>query len=83
MGNKRNKRSSRIESQSSDRDQNTSEKSFTRGNATLVDVSETVYNFFVTNLGSELAEPSQTSNEKDAITQRLSEQNSHKMTQIK
>ena len=83
MGNKRNKRSSRIESQSSDRHQNTSEKSFTRGNATLVDVSETVYNFFVRNLGSELAEPSQTSNEKDAITQRLSEQNSHKMTQIK
>ena len=40
MGNKRNRRSRRIESQSSDRDENTSETSFTQGNATLVEVSE-------------------------------------------
>ena len=40
MGNKRNRRSRRVESQSSDRDENTSETSFTQGNATLVEVSE-------------------------------------------
>ena len=33
-------------------------------------------------MGSELTEPSQISNEMKAITQRLSEQNNHKMTQI-
>ena len=33
-------------------------------------------------MGSELTEPSQISNEMKAITQRLSEQNNHKMKQI-
>ena len=75
MGNKQNKRSRRVESQSS-------ETSFTQGNATLVDVSENVINIFDRNLGSELTEPSQISNEIEAITQRLSEQNNTKMTQI-
>ena len=37
---KRNRRSRRIESQSSDRDENTSETSFNQGNATLVKISE-------------------------------------------
>ena len=82
MGNKRIRRSRRIESQSSDREENTSETSFTQGNATLVDVSENVNNIFDRNFGSELTEPSQISNEIEAITQRLSEQNSNKMTQI-
>ena len=82
MGNKRNRRSRRVESQSSDRDENTCETSFTQGDATLVDDTEMVITFFVRNLGSELREPSQISNEIEAITQRLSEQNSSKMTQI-
>ena len=82
MGNKRNRRSRRVESQSSDRDENISETSFTQGNATLVDVFENVKNVFDRNLGSELTEPSQISNEIEAKTQRLSEQNYHKMTQI-
>ena len=82
MGNKRNRRSRRVKFQSSDRDENTSETSFTQGNAALVDVSKNNYNTFDRNLGSELTELSQTSNEIEAITQRLSEQNSHKMTQI-
>ena len=80
-GNKRNRRSRRVESQSSDRDKNTSETSFTQGNATLVEVSKNV-NIFDRNLGSELTEPSQISNEIKAITQRLSDQNNHTMTQI-
>ena len=67
---------------SSEGDENISETSFTQGNATLVDVSENVNNIFDRNLGSELTEPSQTSNEIEAITQRLSERNNHKMTQI-
>ena len=46
MGNKTNRRSRRVESQSSDRDENVSEASFTQGNATLVDVSENVNNIF-------------------------------------
>ena len=82
MGNKRNRRSRRIESQSSDREDNTSETSFTQGNATLVDASENVNNIFDRNLGSELTEPSQISNEIEVISQRLFEQNSNKMTQI-
>ena len=73
MGNKRKRRSRRVESQSSDRDENVSEASFTRGNATLVDVSENVNNIFDKNLGSELTEPSQISNEIEIISQRLSE----------
>ena len=40
MGNKKNGRSKGVESQSSDRDENTSETSITQGNATLVEVSE-------------------------------------------
>ena len=52
MGNQRNIRSRRIESQSSDRDEYASETSFTQGNATLVDVSENVKNIFDRNLGS-------------------------------
>ena len=63
MGNKRNRRSRRVESQSSDRDKNTSETSFTRGNPTLVEFFENV-NIFDRNLGSELTERSQISNEK-------------------
>ena len=82
MGNKRNRRSRRVESQSSDRDENVSEASFTQGNATLVDVSENVNNIFDRNLSSELTEPSQISNEIEAISQRLSAQNDHKMMQI-
>ena len=81
MGNKRNRRSRRVESQSSDRDENISETSFTQCNATLVYVSENV-KLFDKNLGSELTEPSQISNEIEAITQRLSEQKNLKMTQI-
>ena len=82
MGNKRNRRSRRVESQSSDRDENISETSFAQGNTTLVDVSENVNNIFDRNRSSELTEPSKISNELEAITQRLSEQNNHKMTQI-
>ena len=48
----------------------------------MVDVSENVINIFDRNLGSDVTEPSQTSYEIEAITQRFSEQNSHKMTQI-
>ena len=82
MGNKRNRLSRSVESQSSDRDENVSEASFTQANATLVDVSGNVNNIFDRNLGSELTEPSQISNETEVNTQRLSEQNYHKMTQI-
>ena len=63
MGNKRNRRSRRVEYQSSDNDENTSETSFTQGNVTLIDVSENVNNIFDRNLGSELTEPSQISND--------------------
>ena len=81
MGNKRNRRSGIVESQSSDRDKNTSKTSFTQGNATSVEVSENV-NIFDRNLGSKLSEPAQFRNEIKAITQRLSEQNNHKTTRI-
>ena len=52
MGNKRNRQSRRVESQSSDRNENTSETRFTQGNATLVGVSENVNNVLDRNLGS-------------------------------
>ena len=67
MGNKRNTRSRRVESHSQDRDENTSETSFTQGNAASVDVSENVDNILDRNLGSKLTEPSQISNGKEAI----------------
>ena len=82
MGNRRNRRTRRNESQSPERDENMSETSLLQGNATLTNVSENVNNVFDRNLGSELTEPSQISNEIEIISQRLSEQNSNKMTQI-
>ena len=81
MGNKRNRRSRRVESQSSDRDGNTSETNFTQGNATLVDYFENFNNILDRNLGSQLTEPSQISNEIEAISKGLSQQNNTKMTQ--
>ena len=78
MGNKRKRRSRRVESQSSDRDEITSKTSFTHGNATLVDVSEKVDYIF----DSELAEPSQTSNEMEGFSQILAERKSTEMSQI-
>ena len=48
---------------------------------TITDVSEIV-NIFGRNLGSELTEPSQISNAIEVISQRLTEQNNTKMTQI-
>ena len=70
MGNKRIRRSRRVESQSPGRDENPSETIFTRGNATLVDVSENV-NIFCRNSGTELTEPSRTSNEIEVISRNL------------
>ena len=61
MAIKGNRRSRRVESQSSDRDEITSETSFTQGDAILDDVSQNV-NIYDRNLGSELTEPSQVSN---------------------
>ena len=77
MGNRRNRRTRRNESQSPEREENMSETSLLQGNATLTNVSENVNNIFDRNLGSELTEPSQISNE--IISQRLSEQNSNKI----
>ena len=82
MGNKRNRHSRKVKSQSSDRDEDASETSFTQGNATFVDVSENVNDIFDRNLGSELTEPSQISHEIPAIAQRLSDRNNNNITQI-
>ena len=79
MGNKRNRRSRRVES---DRDGNTSETNFAQGNAILVVYFEKFNNIFDRNLGSQLTEPSQISKEKEAISKRLSQQSITKMTQI-
>ena len=57
MGNRRNRRTRRTESQSPDKDENTSETSLLQGNATLTNVSENVNNIFDRNLGSELTDP--------------------------
>ena len=82
MGKRKSRRTRRTESQSPDRDENMSETSLLQGNATLTNVSENVNNVFDRNIGSELTETSQISNEIVIITQRLSEQNNNKMTQI-
>ena len=82
MVKRKNRRTGRNESQSPERDENMSETSLLEGNATLTKDSENVNNVFDWNLGSELTEPSQISNEIEIITQRLSEQNNTKMTQI-
>ena len=82
MGNKRNRRSRRIESQSSDRDENTPDTSLTQGNATLIKVSENCNNILDRNLISEITKPSRISIETEIIPQRLAERNNTKMTQI-
>ena len=82
MGNKRSRRSKRTESQSSDRDENTSETSFTQGNATLVSVSENAGHIFDRNLDFELTALSQVSNEIEVIPKIFAAQNNTKMTQI-
>ena len=82
MGNRRNRRTRRATSQSSDREENASETSFVQGNATLINVSGNANEVFDRNLGSELTEPSQVSNEIEVISQRLTEQNNDKMSQI-
>ena len=83
MGNRRNRRIRRTESQSPDRDENTSETSLLQGNATLTNVSENVNNIFDRNLGSELTDPSQISNEIEVFSQRLTEQNKSKIYRLK
>ena len=75
MENRRNRRTRRTESQSSDRDQNASKTSLLQGNATLTNVSENNNNIFDRNLGSELTDPSQISNEIEVVSQRITEQN--------
>ena len=82
MGNRRIRRTRRTESQSSDRDENTPETSFAQSNATLTNVSENGNTSFDRNLGSEITEPSQISNEIEVVSLRLAEQNSSKMSQI-
>ena len=82
MGNRRNRRTRKATSQSSDREENASETSFVQGNATLINVSGNANEVFDRNLGSELTEPSQVSNEIEVISQRLTEQNNDKMSQI-
>ena len=47
MGNKKNRRSRGVESQSSDRDENISETSSNQGNATLFVVAEKVFLTFL------------------------------------
>ena len=81
-GNKRNRRLRRVESQSPGGEENLSETSILQGNATLTNVSENVDNVFDRNLCSELTEPSHASNEIE-ISQKLTERNNTKMSQIK
>ena len=52
MGNKRNRRSRRVEFQFPDRDENNSELSLTQGKATLIDVSENVNTNFANRANS-------------------------------
>ena len=80
MGNKRNIRLRRVEFQSPDGEENFSETSIVQGNATLFKVSQNVDSFFDRNLGSELTEPSQVSNEIEVVSQRLTEQNNRNVT---
>ena len=82
MGNKRNRRLRRAESQPPDIEHNLSEASIVQSNATSTNVSENADNVFVRNLGSDLTEPSQVSNEIEVISQRLTEQNNTKMSHI-
>ena len=70
-----NRRTRKTESQSPDRNKNTSETSLLQGDATSTNVSENVNNICDRNLGSELTDPSQISTEIEVISQRLTEQN--------
>ena len=48
----------------------------------MINVSENVNKFLDRNLGSEITEPSQISNEIEVISQRLAGRNNTKMTQV-
>ena len=63
MGNKRNRRLGKAESQYPDVEGNLSETSIVQGNATLTNVYENADGVFDRNLGSEVTEPSQINNE--------------------
>ena len=80
--NKRNKQSTKVESQSPNREDNTSETSFVQCNTTLLNLSENGTNKFDRNFRNELTESSQIGNEIEIISERLTEQNNTKMTQI-
>ena len=78
MGNKRrNRRSKRVKSHTSDREENTSETRFKNSS-----VSQNVDNIFDRNSGSELIEPLQIGNGTEGFSQRLIERNNTKMSQI-
>ena len=82
MGNKRNRQLGSVESLSPDGEENLSETSIVQGSTTLTNVSENTDKVFDRNLGSELTEPSQVRNETKIISQRLTEQNNTKISQI-
>ena len=82
MGNKRNRRQERVESQSPDGEENLSETSIKQENTTLTNVSNNADNVFDRNLGSELTDPSQNNKMIEIISQRLTEQNNTKISQI-
>ena len=82
MGNKRDRRSRRVESQSSDKEENTSKTSFTQGNWTLINVSENVDNISDRNFGNESTEFSEIINRIKVLPQRLIEQNNTQMSQF-
>ena len=75
-------RSRRVEYQSSDREANTSKIFFVQGNAIFITVSENADYVFDRNLGSELTEFSGISIEIEEFSQRLTEQDNTKKTQI-
>ena len=82
IGNKRNRQSRVVESQSRFREENTPETRFVHRIATSTNVSEQVDDIFDRISGSLLTETSRIVNEIDIISQRLAVQTNTKMGQI-
>ena len=82
MGNKKNRRLRRVEPQSPGGEKNLSETSIVQGIATSTNVSENADNVFDRNIGSEVTKLSQVSKEIEIISQRSTERNNTKLSQI-
>ena len=84
MGNKRNRRSRRLETPSPEKVNHTQFETPNTGNETLTNLNENVQGYLGDNVSeNQLAEPSQTSNEIQVWTQSLEQKSNDRITKMR